>query len=307
MRPVVAAPECELRKESLDLDSALDGHFCCCEFVDRHGQQVHLADASAFDAAAQTGSICSSNGIKTLLYDLDDRIRLPMHGGALYLGVCGLVPLLSVPALAVLARRSARCLLGVAIGAPAVLAASAHFKRCIGRRFFQVWCGWSLVLEHAVFTLVLGEHVPFAAWLLASVALLGSAVSFHVAAYGEAGQSAELAPLREDADELGLTGMVWLGIVVSPRNRPAVERALAACAVATGTTAAVALRRSAQLHNTTSPSQLARVVWAEDKSSTELVLGVGAALMCLCALHLLVRQRFERALDVRWGVATTKS
>jgi hypothetical protein len=304
MKPVEsAASATDARRES-DLDAALDGHFCCCEFVDRHGRQVHLADASAFDAAAQTASLCSSEGLQALLYDLDDRVRLPMHGGALYLGFCGMVPLFAVPALAVLARRSARCLLGVSIGTPAILAASARLERCIGWRFFQVWCGWSLVLEHAVFTLVLGEHIPFAAWLLASVALLGSAVSLHVATYGEAGEAAELVPLRVDRSEQA--GVVWLGLIVSPRNRPAIERALAACAVATGTTAAMALRRLAELHNTASLPQLARMVWAKDESSAELVLGVGAALMCLVALLLLVRQRMQQAVGDWRGVATTK-
>jgi hypothetical protein len=302
MKPLAAGRSGDLRKESFDLDAALDYHFCCCEFIDRHGRQVHLADASAFDAAAQTGSVCSSEGLQTLLYDLDDRIRLPMHGGALHLGVCGLVPLFAVPALALLARRSARCLLGVAICTPVILATSAYFERCIGRRFFQVWCGCSLVLQHAVFTLSLGEHIPFAAWLLASVALLGAVVSVHVAAYGEAGEAgeaAELAPLREDAGELG--SVVWLGFGVTPRNRPAVEGALAACAVASGITAALALRRSAQLHHSASLFQLARVVWAGNESSVELVLGVGAALVCLHALRLFVWQRIQRALDARRG------
>ena len=59
---------------------------CCCAFVDRHGRDAHLADASCLDDYL-TGAVPGSQLCEQLCADLDDRIRLPMHSGAVYLSL----------------------------------------------------------------------------------------------------------------------------------------------------------------------------------------------------------------------------
>ena len=82
-------------------DQDVEAFFCCCEFVDQHGERRHLADASALDSAVRhrRAPLCSPEGLAALLSDLDDRVRLPMHGGAVYLGFLGAAPLVAVPLL----------------------------------------------------------------------------------------------------------------------------------------------------------------------------------------------------------------
>ena len=80
--------------------------FCCCEFVDRRGRRSHLSDAGACDACFNAIANGTPQPLRELLADLDDRLRLPMWGGALYLGVEGLVPFVAVPLLGKIAARS---------------------------------------------------------------------------------------------------------------------------------------------------------------------------------------------------------
>ena len=78
---------------------------CCCAFVDRHGRDAHLADASCLDDYL-TGAVPGSQLCEQLCADLDDRIRLPMHSGAVYLGVEGAIPLVVLPVLGTAACHS---------------------------------------------------------------------------------------------------------------------------------------------------------------------------------------------------------
>ncbi|EOD21051.1 hypothetical protein EMIHUDRAFT_208177 [Emiliania huxleyi CCMP1516] len=145
-------------------DQDVEAFFCCCEFVDQHGERRHLADASALDSA----------GLAALLSDLDDRVRLPMHGGAVYLGFLGAAPLVAVPLLFRLAISRFSRLLAVAVVAPAGLGLCARCRRTLGGRFFQATCGTSLGYAFGAFTLVLGEHLHFGGWLLTAVGFAAS-------------------------------------------------------------------------------------------------------------------------------------
>jgi len=293
------------RQQRESFDDQPQSHFCCCEFVDRHGQQGHLADASALDKVLHGGS-CTLETLRGLVYDLDDRVRLPMHGGAIHLGFCGMVPLLALPVLGATATRSARDLARLAAAVPLALVVCAHFESYIGRRFFQLWCACSLVLGHATLTFAVGEHVLFLGWLLASAAHMAAAVSAHVAAHGGGrvvSGDGERAPLRGGLGARPDRAVVWLGFEVRADNRPAVVLTLAASAVATATTAALSLGRACELQGANSVLQLARAAWKADESSIEMTLGVGGALASLHALHLCARQLREWAREGRGGEA----
>ena len=73
------------RDDMYEREDPMPGMFCCCEFTDRHGRQSHLADGSCCDDFVNG---CCSHGqppsLRSVCADLDDRLRLPMHGGALY-------------------------------------------------------------------------------------------------------------------------------------------------------------------------------------------------------------------------------
>jgi len=182
-------------------DQDVEAFFCCCEFVDQHGERRHLADASALDSAVRhrRAPLCSPEGLAALLSDLDDRVRLPMHGGAVYLGFLGAAPLVAVPLLFRLAISRFSRLLAVAVVAPAGLGLCARCRRTLGGRFFQATCGTSLGYAFGAFTLVLGEHLHFGGWLLTAVGFAFAALQAHVAAH--APPPPGLAKLESSDDE----------------------------------------------------------------------------------------------------------
>lgn len=222
-----------------------------------------------------------------------------MHGGALYLGVYGLLALLALPAVALLALGSARKLVALALLVPLVLAGCVRYRRAIGRRPFQIFCALLFVLGHLAFTFTVGEHVPFVAWIAISLAHMAAAVSVHIAAYGEGGSqpTAELTPLSGVEGKTEVGGIVWLGFPITDENRAAVERALAATVFATGLTSALSLLRACHLRKATSVVQLMHQAWQSNSSSIELVVGVTFMLTCLHTVQLLVGIAARRSIE----------
>jgi palmitoyltransferase len=154
--------------------------FCCCEFIDRHGERAHLMDCSAGDGALNALCCCEADGSKSrehLLADLDDRIRLPSYGGAAHVGCEGALPVILLPALAALAVRSpAHALIAAAIVPPAVLL--LHVRAVRARRrsaFFPGWTGATFALGNLTFTLVVGEHIWFGYWVASAALQLAAA------------------------------------------------------------------------------------------------------------------------------------
>ena len=195
--------------------------FCCCEFVDRHGASTHLADMSAFDdAAAALWRPCAPGGpplahqLRALALDCDDRIRFPMWGGSLYLGLFGALPILLLPLGFTMALESATRTLALIGSVPFALAVlhsrrerdhaeaqhcealaseaeaiaseasvsspSASFLRSY-HTFFTSWTLCTLVYTHAAFTLLVGAHIWFGWWLLVTAATVAAAASAHAA------------------------------------------------------------------------------------------------------------------------------
>ena len=147
--------------------------FCCCEFIDRHGERAHLGDASACDDFIAR-CCCPTSSPRTatdVLLDMDDRLRLPQYNGAVHIGFEGLVAALIVPVSGVVASRSPAGALGLLIIMP-LLFAQAHQRTLRSRRrsrFFVCWSAASFAYFNLVFTIRLGEQIPFEAWLACAV------------------------------------------------------------------------------------------------------------------------------------------
>lgn len=106
--------------------------FCCCEFVDRHGRGSHLSDAAFLDEHFRCASGSSASCVWELCLDLDDRCRLPMYNGAIYLGIEGALPIFVLPLLCSAASRSLGGAAVLLVLAPVLLA--AHHRRAWRQR-----------------------------------------------------------------------------------------------------------------------------------------------------------------------------
>ena len=94
--------------------------FCCCEFIDRHGQRSHLSDASACDETITACFTCSPPVMRRVLADVDDRLRLPQWNGAVHLGFEGALAVILVPVLGAVAS------IGPQVAALVLLASVPH-------------------------------------------------------------------------------------------------------------------------------------------------------------------------------------
>ena len=133
---------------------------CCCAFVDRHGRDAHLADASCLDDYL-TGAVPGSQLCEQLCADLDDRIRLPMHSGAVYLGVEGAIPLVVLPVLGTAACHS-MLRRGAAVPVPADARSHPAWRR--RRRSLLFVSSLCTVIGgmYLAFTLRVAQHVGLA-------------------------------------------------------------------------------------------------------------------------------------------------
>ena len=145
---------------------------CCCAFVDRHGRDAHLADASCLDDYL-TGAVPGSQLCEQLCADLDDRIRLPMHSGAVYLGVEGAIPLVVLPVLGTAACHSmlAAAALLFLVPAALMLAHNLAWRRRRRSLLFVSSLCTAIGGMYLAFTLRVAQHVWFGWWLVATLAL----------------------------------------------------------------------------------------------------------------------------------------
>ena len=123
-----AAARRSLQRSSYDEPPA----FCCCEFVDRHGRGSHLSDAAFLDEHVKCTSGSSASCVWELCLDFDDRCRLPMYNGAIYLGIEGALPIVVLPLLCSAASRSLSAAAVLLVLTPLVLA--AHHRRAWRQR-----------------------------------------------------------------------------------------------------------------------------------------------------------------------------
>ena len=151
---------------------------CCCAFVDRHGRDAHLADASYLDGYL-AGAVPGSQLCAQLCADLDDRIRLPMHSGAVYLGVEGVLPLVVLPVLGAAACRSlyAAAALLILVPAALMLAHDLAWRRRRRSLLFVSSLCTAVGGTYLAFTLRLAQHVWFGWWLLTTLGLAAAFLS----------------------------------------------------------------------------------------------------------------------------------
>ena len=127
-----------------------DDPLCCCEYRNRHGYRAHVCGCCcACDEIDQTadkllnGERISGDHIDEILREIDDRIRVPLPGGAYVIGLAGAVPWTLLPFLLIMAALSARCLLGVACAMlPAIYWWHRRTLRLRRRSTFLLW--WML-------------------------------------------------------------------------------------------------------------------------------------------------------------------
>lgn len=176
--------------------------FCCCQFIDRHGKTAHLLDLSCCDQVPNR--CCSGQAAQVLtelLSDLDDRLRLPQYNGAVYLGIEGIIPVVTLPLLASIAQGGPVRTVALLLLLPVLLSVMHHqaLRRRRRSRFFVTWCGASLVYGHGAFTLIVAEHVHFAWWL--GTTILHVLAFFSASSAREPPPPAEIAPVAEAPGE----------------------------------------------------------------------------------------------------------
>ena len=137
-----------------------DGALCCCEYYNRRGERAHIlalcCACDELDAAADAllrGRRVENDHTDEVIREIDDRLRLPLPGGAWHIGLPGAVPWLVLPWLLLLGSISARCLLVAALLVfPTVLWWHTRALRLRRRsRFLMCWMIASLTYEAAVY------------------------------------------------------------------------------------------------------------------------------------------------------------
>ena len=100
-----------------------DTPLCCCEYRDRRGDRVHFLQCCCaceeIDEAASllfSGQAVGHDHIDQIVREIDDRMRVPMPGGAWHIGLPAAIPFFLLPPLLLMASISARALVAVAIG-----------------------------------------------------------------------------------------------------------------------------------------------------------------------------------------------
>ena len=160
-----------------------DDPLCCCEYRNRRGDRAHILQCCCacdeFDQAADNlfrGEGVSGDSVDEILRELDDRLRLPLPGGAWHIGVPGAAPWVVLPFLLIVGAVSARGLLLAAVG----LLPSLywwHHRTLRLRRRSSLLCSWMLAslafeaLLYSRLSLSSAEQAAFAIPLLTTLAL----------------------------------------------------------------------------------------------------------------------------------------
>ena len=138
-----------------------EGVLCCCEYYNRRGERAHVLGCCCacdeLDSAADalfTGKRVHHDHADEVIREIDDRMRMPIPGGALHIGLPGTVPWLLLPVLLLLGSLSASCLLAAALLiAPTVFWWHRRALRLRRRsRFLMSWMVASMVYEVIVYS-----------------------------------------------------------------------------------------------------------------------------------------------------------
>jgi hypothetical protein len=141
-----------------------DEALCCCEYYDRHGNRVHVLQlccaCEEIDEAADRllrGNGIGKDLIDEIVREVDDRLRVPLPGGAWHIGVPGAVPWVLLPPLLLIGGYSAFMLLLVACAIlPLLLWWHRRSLRLRKRTTFLLsWMMASLGFEALIYVLAL--------------------------------------------------------------------------------------------------------------------------------------------------------
>lgn len=154
----------KVRDESRAHYPQSDDALCCCEYYDRHGNRAHVLQlccaCEEFDEAANR--LLCGNGVGRDLVDeivreIDDRLRVPLPGGAWHIGVPGMVPWVLLPPLLLIGGYSAFMLALMAVAIlPSLLWWHRRSLRLRKRTTFLLsWMLASLGFEALVYVLAL--------------------------------------------------------------------------------------------------------------------------------------------------------
>jgi hypothetical protein len=141
-----------------------DDPLCCCEYRNRRGERAHVfglfcacEEVDELGNDLLTGKWPGQDQIDEVISDIDDRLRLPLPGGAWHVGLPASVPWALLPVLLLIGATSARCLLIVSCAVVPLLLwwhrRSLRLRRRSG--FLLSWMLCSLAFESLVYTLAL--------------------------------------------------------------------------------------------------------------------------------------------------------
>ena len=180
---------------------------CCCEYFNRRGERTHILQFccaceeidEAFDTLIR-GNKVGRDRLDEILGEVDDRMRLPMFGGAWQIGLPGTVPWLVLPVHLMFASIGVRCLLlSAAVMLPSLLWWHRRMLRMRRRsNFLFSWVLASLGFELLVYwSFGVSQRQPTSATAL-FVALIGLALGCLARVRGVSPESA-----RHVADAAG--------------------------------------------------------------------------------------------------------
>ena len=133
---------------------------CCCEFFNRRGERTHVLQmccaCEEFDEACDLwvrGSRVGRDRLDEIFAEFDDRMRLPLPGGAWHVGLPAVVPWLVLPLHVLLGSLGVRCFcLSAVVMLPSLLWWHMRTLRLRRRtRLLPSWLLASLAFTHLVY------------------------------------------------------------------------------------------------------------------------------------------------------------
>ena len=133
---------------------------CCCEFFNRRGERTHVLQmccaCEEFDEACDLwvrGSRVGRDRLDEIFAEFDDRMRLPLPGGAWHVGLPAVVPWLVLPLHVLVGSLGVRCFcLSAVVMLPSLLWWHMRTLRLRRRtRLLPSWLLASLAFTHLVY------------------------------------------------------------------------------------------------------------------------------------------------------------
>ena len=158
---------------------------CCCEFFNRRGERTHVLQmccaCEEFDEACDLwvrGSRVGRDRLDEILEEFDDRMRVPLPGGAWHVGLPAVVPWLVLPLHVLLGSLSVRCFcLSAVVMLPSLLWWHVRTLRLRRRtRLLPSWLLASLAFELLVYWCKGVPHAQPAAATAVVAALIAAAL-----------------------------------------------------------------------------------------------------------------------------------